>query len=101
MNEKIYITVLHFEPSSSTLEAIRRDLARLFHQESPVGRLDVSLEGEYQNHTSISYHVTLRAQRPEDVLFEIKKGGQLLSTVQAAADAMERRLRIPSATPTF
>jgi ribosome-associated translation inhibitor RaiA len=101
MNEKTHLSVLHFEVSPSTQDAIRRDLARLYRQEAPVTRLDVSLEGEYQNHTRISYHVTLRAQLRDEVLFEMKQGPQLLPTVQAAADALERRLRLPTPASTL
>jgi ribosome-associated translation inhibitor RaiA len=100
MNQKTHITALHFELSPPTRESVRQTVSKLFQLEAGVVRLDASLEGEYKTHTSISYYVTLRAQLAEEVLFELKQGGQLLPTVQAATDALEQRLRTRTSATT-
>jgi len=101
MNERIHLTSLRFEISPSTQDRIREQLQRFFQRDPSVTRIDATFEGEYDDNTRIIYHVTLRIQRQDEVIFELQKGPQLLPTVCAAADALERRLceRMAATTP--
>jgi ribosome-associated translation inhibitor RaiA len=102
MNQKIFLSALRFELSPGAAERIERFAQKLFSHATGVARVDVGLEGEYALNTRITYHVTLRAQLRDEVLFEVRQGEQLLPTVEAVIDSLDRRLqeidRAPSRT---
>ncbi|MGC4074262.1 MAG: hypothetical protein QM760_17465 [Nibricoccus sp.] len=92
MNAKTYITPLHFSLSADTRTQIDGAVRPLFSQDVYVGRVDVTIDGEYSNNTSILYSVTIRAQLRSEVLFEIVRGKKILPAVEAATLALQNRL---------
>ncbi|ATC65723.1 hypothetical protein CMV30_18205 [Nibricoccus aquaticus] len=93
MSAKTFINVLRFELSPDTRRQIQSSVDPLFKHARPVSRVDVTIEGEYTDNTRILYNITVRAQLPDEVLFELKQGDKMLTTVQAAVIAIEERLR--------
>jgi len=92
MKHEITIATLNFEIHEPFRRELTTLIETLFHHREEVRAIKVTIEGDYRNHTAISYCVRMDVTTKGPDIFASARAEHLLSALRSTIEIAERRL---------
>ena len=92
MKNAITITTLNFEIHEPFREELTTMIEKLFRHREKILRVKTTIEGDYHNHTAISYCVRMDVSTAGPDIFASARADHLLPALRSALEIAERRL---------